>query len=95
MPVNYLFMVYLVHRYVVSRCSMSGRRFKLTTLMIRHGFGTLSVYNHRVRREGLTMEIALNLDLSDPPRYHVGTCDEAWIDSIFAKCARHGVTRML
>ena len=41
------------------------------------------------------MEISLNVDLSDPPRYHVGLCDEAWIDSIFARCAEHGVSRML
>ena len=41
------------------------------------------------------MEITVNLDISDPPRYQVTPCDEAWIDGIFAKCKAHGVQRML
>ena len=41
------------------------------------------------------MEIALNVDLSDPPRYSVVPCDEDWVDSIFEKCAKYGVQRLL
>ena len=41
------------------------------------------------------MEIALNVDPSDPPRYNVVPCDEEWVDSIFAKGKAHGVKRML